>query len=287
MKFEAIRKDRMSIPVSWKCAALGVTEQGYYAHCRRALHPTPRENEDAALTAAITDAHRVSRQTYGTPRLRTALAAQGYRTSRRRIGRLLVGAGLYVRRRRKFVRTTNSEHSQPVFPNRLNRAFIAMAPNQVWVSDITYIRVASHWLYLCTVIDLFGNVVVGRKLSSAIDATLVTNALRMAIASRRPPKGCMFHSDRGSQYASEDVTELARKYGLQQSMSRKANCWDNAVAESSFARLKTELGDEFESDAEAVRNIYEYLDVFHNHIRIYSRINTTPVNYEYQYWKNN
>lgn len=288
MKFEAIRSDTtLAIPVSWKCSALGVTEQGYYAHCRRKQAPTARDQADAKVSAAIGEAHRVSRQTYGTPRLKTALHAQGYRVSRRRIARLRSALGLAVKRKKKWIRTTDSRHTLHIAPNRLDRNFLVHAPDTAWVSDITYLRSGNHWLYLCTILDLFGNVVVGRKISDAIDSTLVTDALAMAIRSRSPKPGCIFHSDRGSQYASDEVRALLDKHGFAQSMSRKADCWDNAVAESSFSRLKAELGEEFESDAHAVRTVYEYLDVFHNHIRIHSRLNTTPTQFENHYWKMN
>lgn len=280
MKFEAIRTDASGVAVSVKCSALGVTQQGFYAHCQRRLRPSAHNRQDAELTAAIHHAHRVGRQTYGTPRLKTALQDNGFVASRRRIARLRDAAGLKVRCVKRFVRTTNSNHDHPIAPNGLNRDFAVAAPNTVWVSDITYLWVENHWLYLCTVIDLFANVVVGRKLADSLDASIVTDALEMAIHSRRPPPGCLFHSDRGVQYASATVRSVLAKYGFQQSMSRRANCWDNAVAESSFARLKSELGESFPSDAQAVGAVYEYLDVFHNYIRIHSRINTTPAQFE-------
>jgi putative transposase len=268
------------VAVSVKCSALGVTQQGYYAHCRRRAGTSARSQRDAELTTAIRQAHQVGRQTYGTPRLKTALRAVGFAVSRRRIARLRDGAGLKIRCAKKFVQTTDSNHDDPIAPNLLDRDFTVAAPNTVWVSDITYLWVENHWLYLCTVIDLFANVVVGRKLSDSLDASIVTDALQMAVQSRRPPPGCIFHSDRGVQYACHAFRSALANHRFQQSMSRRANCWDNAVAESSFARLKIELGESFPSDADAVRAVYEYLDVLHNHIRIHTRINTTPAHYE-------
>ena len=188
--------------------------------------------------------------------------------------------GLEVKNRRRFVHTTDSDHTFPVAKNLLNRQFVPEAPNQVWMSDITYLWSANHWLYLCTIIDGYSSRVVGRTLSRAIDADLVCDALAMALRNRGPVPGCVFHSDRGSQYASDRFVKMLKENGFRQSMSRRANCWDNAVAESSFARLKVELGDQFASDAEAVRAVYEYCDVFHNHIRIHSRLNQSPASYE-------
>lgn len=280
MRFEAIRNDPSDIPVTAKCRALGVTEQGYYAYCQRRQTPSAREREDIELTIEIRNAHETSRQTYGTPRLKLELCRRGYKVSRRRIHRLRTKAGLFVRRKRKFVKTTNSSHQQPIAPNLLKRQFVTTFPNTAWVSDITYVWVHDHWLYLCTVIDLFSRKVVGRSLKDTLDSSLVLDALHMAWRTRKPAYGCLFHSDRGSQYASDNVRAWLKEHGFTQSMSRKANCWDNAVAESSFARIKNELGETFHSDVDAVTRIYEYLDVFHNHIRIHTTIATTPAEFE-------
>jgi len=209
-----------------------------------------------------------------------ALDLEGYRASRRRIARLRDAAGLRLRRIRKFVQTTDSNHDFAIAPNVLDRCFAVTAPDVAWVSDITYLWVFDHWLYLCTIIDLFSGKVVGRTLSDSLASTLVTDAIESAVKARRPKRGCIFHSDRGVQYASDAVRSLLTTLGFQQSMSRKANCWDNAVAESSFARLKEELGDTFDSDAQATRAIYEYLDVFYNNIRIHTRVKTTPAQFE-------
>jgi putative transposase len=263
-----------------RCAALGVSEQGYYAHCRKQQHHGVHALRDAELTCAIVAADKVARGTYGTPRLRTALAQDGIVTSRRRIGRLKSTLGLQVPCRRRFVCTTDSKHGKSISPNVLQRDFSATAPNTVWVSDITYLSSASHWLYLCTIVDCFSGAIVGRKLSRAIDAQLVRDTLAMAVRNRQPKPACIFHSDRGSQYASDDFRNDLKKHGFRQSMSRKGDCWDNAVAESSFSRLKAEVGDRFDSDAEAVSVVYEHIDVFHNHIRIHSRHNQSPAAFE-------
>jgi transposase InsO family protein len=235
------------------------------------------------LGQAIVAAHRVARGTYGTPRLKTALAHQGIRTSRKRISRIRRALGLEVHRQQRYISTTQSKHDSPIAPNLLDRQFDPAAPNKVWVTDITYLRSADHWLYLCTVVDCFSGRVVGRQLSNAIDARLVCDALRMAVRTRRPEAGCLVHSHRGSQYASGDFRALLSQHHLTQSMSRRANCWDNAVAESFFGRLKWDIGEEFDSDAHAVRAVYDYLDVFYNHTRIHTRFDQTPAKFEAQF----
>ena len=280
MKFKLIAANEGAIPVAMACAAMDVSPQGFSKYKHRLENPSERQSEDMTLQKSIEAAHKVGRETYGTPRLKMALAEQGIVVSRRRIGRLCKVSGISVKTRRAFVNTTDSRHSQPIAENVLNRKFTVETPNQVWVSDITYIRVATHWLYLCTVTDLFSNVVVGRKVSPTINAALVVDAMTMAIRNRHPSDGCLFHSDRGSQYASSEVRGLLSKHRFVQSMSRRANCWDNAVAESSFSRLKGDIGDTFESDLIAANTIYEYLDVFHNYTRIHTRVGTTPVKAE-------
>lgn len=283
MKFEAIRTDADdAIPITVKCAALGVSTQGYYIHCKRRALPCARTERDRVLTKAITEAHHVGRQTYGTPRLKLALHQQGHRVSRRTIARLRDAAGLCVRGRKKFTKTTQSEHDAPIAENILNRNFNPPTINHTWVSDITYLWAHDHFVYLCTIIDCFSNRVIGRKISDTLSTTLLTDAFDMAVASRKPNPGCVFHSDRGVQYTSHAFRARLSAHGFLQSMSRKGNCWDNAVSESSFARLKHELGDTFPSDACTVRDVYEYLDVFHNHIRIHSKLNMSPAQFERQ-----
>lgn len=266
--------------MSIRCAALGVSEQGYYAHRRRLEVPNAHAARDAEIAEAIVAADKVARGTYGTPRLRTALAQGGVCTSRRRIGRLKQALGLFVKQRRKFICATDSAHDLAVAPNLLARQFTADGPDKIWVSDITYLRAGERWVYLCTIVDCFSGRVVGRKLSNSIDAQLVCDTISMAIRTRQPTLGCIFHSDRGSQYASDAVRNLLDANGFRRSMSRRGDCWDNAVAESSFGRLKNELGDTFETDVHARYAVYEYYDVFHNHVRIHSRHNQSPAAFE-------
>jgi transposase InsO family protein len=275
-----IFSDKSSTPIRIKCRALGVSEQGYYSYCRRRGQRTNREKEDIELAVHIQKSFKASRRTYGTPRLKIDLAKKGLKVSRRRIGRLCKENGCVVKIKKKYQKTTDSSHSDPIAPNLLNREFEVSHPNKVWVSDVTYLRVQNHWLYLCTVIDLYSRKVIGRSLKPSMDESLILDALKMAYRNRQVKKGCIFHSDRGSQYASKNVRSWLKENGFVQSMSRKANCWDNSVAESSFSRLKSELGRHFDSDVEAMREVYEYLDVFHNHIRIHTTVGMTPVEFE-------
>jgi putative transposase len=282
VKFKQIHVSESSISIRAHCEVLGVTEQGYHAYVRRMGTPTGRELADAELRQHVVAAHEVGRHTYGTPRLKVELANQGHKVSRRRIARIRDAAELKVKSKRAFVKTTDSNHDAPIAPNLLAREFVAAAPDTVWVSDITYLWSADHWLYLCTIIDCFSGAVVGRQLSPAIDARLVQDTLKMAVRNRQPARGCLFHSDRGSQYASNAFRADLAAHGMIQSMSAKGDCWDNAVAESSFARLKVELGDSFENDYEARIAVYEYIDVFYNLTRIHSRHNMAPMNFEHQ-----
>jgi len=281
MKFAAIASDTTSsLSIRARCEALGVTEQGYHAHVDRRHGLSRWQRADDALIPHIIAAHETGRGHYGTPRLKTELAKEGLHISRGRIGRLRDSVGLAVRTVKPFVRTTDSNHGLGVSPNLLNREFVARAPNTVWVSDITYLWCADHWLYLCLIVDCFSGAIVGRQLSASINADLVQDTLAMAIRTRQPARGCLFHSDQGSQYASIAFREDLEEHGFTQSMSRRANCWDNAMAESVFGRLKTELGDTFHNDYEARTIVYEYIDIFYNHIRIHSRHDMAPLKFE-------
>jgi putative transposase len=286
MNFELVDQGPKAMTVRARCEALGVTEQGYYAFCTRREAPAAHVERNVRLADAIAVAHAVGRESYGTPRLKTELARHGITASRRRIGRIRDSLGLSVRARRAFVCTTNADSALAASPNLLDRAFVATEINTVWVSDITFLTAGAHWLYLCTIIDCYSGAIVGRKLSRAIDAQLVRDTLAMAVRTRQPPLGCLFHSDRGSQYASAAFRADLAAGGLTQSMSRRANCWDNAVAESSFGRLKTELGDTFADELQAKNAVYDYIDVFYNMIRIHSRHNMAPLNFEHAHTSN-
>lgn len=220
---------------------------------------------------------------YGVPRIHKQLQREGISCGRKRVQRLMRELGLRAQGKRPFKVTTNSKHQHPVAPNLLERYFEASQPNQVWTGDITYIRTAVGWLYLAVVIDLFSRKVVGWAMSPRIGAALATDALNMAIVSRKPSGGLIFHSDRGIQYASHCFQKIVEQQAFVQSMSRKGDCWDNSPTESFFATLKKELiRDQLYSTREkAIGNIFRYIEGYYNNFRLHSFLDyTTPVEFE-------
>lgn len=268
-----------AIPIMRSCAVLGISRAGYYeARQRQAAAPV-------ACTASVQvkAAFHASGKAYGSRRIREDLLAQGVSLGRYRIRRVMREQGLKPLWRRKFVSTTKSDHGLPVAENKLNRQFQPPAANQAWVSDITYIRTRSGWLYLAVVLDLYSRKVVGWAMSPAMPATLVCAALQMALAHRQPAPGLLVHSDQGSQYASADYQALLARHGLICSMSRKGNCWDNAVMERFFLNLKMERvwQRDYANHAEAVRDVTDYIVAFYNNRRLHSSLGyTTPTAYE-------
>ena len=263
------------------CRALKVSPSGYHDWLTRPL--SAHAQQDQALSARIVAHFEANRHVYGTRRLKDCLADEGEQVSRRRIGRLMTEQGLRVRTRRKFKATTDSSHGQAVAPNVLDRQFDASAPDITYVGDITYIWTAEGWLYLAVVIDLFSRAVVGWSMSRWLKAELVTSALQMALDQRQPRPGLMMHTDRGSQYVADRYLQLLFHYGIIPSMSRKGNCWDNAVAESFFHTLKTECIylERFETREQAQDVIFDYIEVFYNRRRRHSANgNLAPMAYE-------
>jgi putative transposase len=263
------------------CEALNVNRSGYYAY--KNSPPTMRETDDERLTALIEKSFYESNRNYGTARIQADLRDWGEKISRRRIGRLMKQAGLVCKTAKKFKATTNSKHDEAISPNLLNRNFKVDEPNKVWVGDITYIWTDMGWLYLATVIDLFSRKVVGWSMSDRMKTSLVNDAMQMAIWQRKPPKGLIWHTDRGSQYASKAHRALLSQHGILQSMSRKGDCWDNAVAESFFHTLKTELvfHERYKTREQAKASIFEYIEVFYNRKRRHSANNLmSPANFE-------
>ncbi len=263
------------------CEVLDVNRSGYYAH--KNAPPISHQNEDERLTVLIIKSFNDSRQTYGTERIQADLREQGESVSRRRIGRLMKKAGLICKTTKKFKATTNSNHNERISPNLLNRNFKVDTPNTVWVGDITYIWTDMGWLYLATVIDLFSRKVVGWSMADHMRTSLVNDAMQMAIWQRKPPKGLIWHTDRGSQYASKEHRALLKTHKIQQSMSRKGDCWDNAVAESFFHTLKTELvfHERYKTKEQAHASIFEYIEVFYNRKRRHSASGMmSPANFE-------
>jgi transposase InsO family protein len=235
------------------------------------------------MLVAVKEIAESSDYSYGSRRMKRALNALGYSVGRRKARSLMLEAGVKARYRKKFKVTTNSNHQQPVFENVLDRNFFVAKPDQVYVSDITYVWTQQGWLYLAVFIDLFNRRVVGWSMGTRINANLVTDALRMAIWRRKPKPGLIVHSDRGSQYASKAYRRLLKANGLVGSMSRKGDCWDNAVAESFFASLKKERVQwkYYQTRAEAQQDILDYIVMFYNSRRLHSYLGyCSPNDYE-------
>jgi putative transposase len=247
-----------------------VSRSGYYQYLE--THHTMKIDKDFGLLSEVRQIHGETRGTYGSRRTSERLRSQGHDVGRYRARSLMKRAGVSVKRRQKFRITTDSKHNLPVAANLLNGNFQADQPDTVWCSDITYLWTMEGWLYLAVVIDLFSRKVVGRAMSSRIKAELVTEALSMAYWRRKPGKGLIHHSDRGSQYAGCDYQKLLGSYGMTCSMSRKGDCRDNAVAESFFHSLKTErtAGMLYRNRSDAQRDLIHYIEMFYNSHRLHS-----------------
>lgn len=263
------------------CKVLGVSRSGYYA--RRARQTPARVREDRRLKQQILAAHAAANGRYGTPRIERQLRRQGVATSRKRVARLRRELELRAKGRRRFRVTTNSRHAYPLAPNRLERRFHATRPNQVWVGDITYLAQGRRWLYLAVLMDLYTRRIVGWALSNRIDERLTLTALWRAIETCRPPAGLIHHTDRGSQYASRAYRRALAAAGIEASMSRRGDCWDNAPAESLIKTIKTELGRSFLTRELAQRELFEYIEGFYNTRRLHSGLGyRTPLEAEQQ-----
>lgn len=267
-------------PVATLCRVVGVARSGYYAW-RRAV-PCMRVQHDAAMLSQITTVFTRSRQTYGSPRIHATLRATGLRIARKRVARLMRTAGLVARTRRRSVVTTVCDRTHAPAPNVLKRQFVATRPNQIWVADITYIPTREGWVYLAVVLDVFARRVVGWAIQATLDQTLTSAALAMAIHQRHPPVGLIHHSDRGSQYTSATYHRMLAQIGATVSMSRRGNCWDNAVMESFFATLKVEIGTRvFPSHGAARSALFAYMEGFYNRQRCHSYLGyATPLQAE-------
>ena len=252
------------------CRVLQVSRSGYYESLKRL--PSSHSIEDDKIRRQVKAAFKAGRKNYGTRRIKDAIKKQETRVSRRRIGRLMREEDLRVQTKRKFKVTTDSNHDKPIAPNLLKREFTVGTPDTVYVGDITYIPTREGWLYLAVVIDLFSRAVVGWSMDSRITAGLVNGAMLMALWKRNPAKGLVSHSDRGSQYASDSHRKLLANHGFKASMSKKGDCWDNAVAESFFHTLKIELVHhcDYETRDDARASIFEYIEVFYNRQRTHS-----------------
>jgi transposase InsO family protein len=284
MRYACIAGARGAYPVRRMCRLLGVSTAGFYAAQRR--RPSPRAQQDQGLRLRVRAAHTKSRRTYGAPRVHAELRAQGVLVAKKRVARLMREDGLVGLRPRRWVRTTDSTHAHPVAPNVLQRQFgvdQVAGLDRVWVSDLTYVPTREGWLYLAIVLELASRRVVGWALRETLDADLALAALRMALADRRPAPGLLHHSDRGSQYACGEYRTLLAAHGLAASMSKQGDCWDNAVAESFFATVETEVIMEADwPTRDAARQaIFAYIETWYNRERRHSSLGyRSPVQYE-------
>jgi putative transposase len=281
MRFAFIEAEKANFPVEVLCANLGVSRSGYYAWASRPA--SSRSAENAALSDEIRAIHKSRRGVYGSPRVHDELVKRGRHISRKRVEHLMREGGVSAKRKRTFRKTTDSAHALPIAPNLLQRKFTADAANQVWVGDVTYLATHEGWLYLAVVLDVFSRRVVGWAISGFNDAALVLDALRHATTTRHLTPGLVFHSDRGSTYASGDYRKALLAHGMRASMSRKGDCWDNAVAESFFATLRGELTDRenFTTRAQAHEAVKAYIDEFYNLVRRHSTNDYfSPIEYE-------
>lgn len=275
---------KMDHPILTLCRHLEVSASGFYDWQRRHLHPGVRAVEEQALAEEIGQIHALSRQTYGAPRVEKELRKKGRCHGRNRVARLMKEKGLCGRQKRRYrVQTTDSNHDEPIAPNRLAAAPKATGPNQLWVADITYIETQEGWLYLAAILDLYSRKIVGWAMSERIDTVLVLKALAMALLHRCPPAQLLFHSDRGVQYASGDFRLALGAAGLIASMSRRGNCYDNATMESFWATLKLELvyRRTFDTRAQARTQLFDYIETFYNRQRSHSALDYhSPVDFE-------
>jgi transposase InsO family protein len=289
VKYAWIGRHKKQWPITVQCAVLNVSSSGYFEHQDRNDPDKPARHGkhigDESLLFHIKTSHTGSKGEYGWPRIWKELHANGVHVGKDRIRRLMQQHGIKARGKRKYVVTTDSRHNLPIAPNLLNRNFQPAHPNAVWTSDITYIQTNEGWLYLAAVIDLYSRQVVGWSMQPHMHTSLVTDALRMAWFRRRPEPGLIFHSDRGSQYCSHAFQQTLDEYGMQSSMSRKGNCWDNAPTESLWGSLKVGrlYGMRFETIRKAMDEVIDWL-MFYNHRRLHSTLGyISPMKFE-QNW---
>lgn len=286
MKYACIRAHRRSFTITLMCRVLGVSRSGY--HAAQSRGPGKRKIARERLRLHVRAAFAKCRKRYGSPRLHEELRAQGVRTGRRQVEAMMREEGLQAQPRRRFVTTTDSSHTRPVAENRLERKFgveDAPAVDRVWVSDITYLPTREGWLYLAVVLDLKSRRVVGWSAKDTLETCLASEALSRALWSRRPAPGLLHHSDRGVQYTSAEYQELLAQHRAGTSMSRRGNCWDNAVAESFFATLKKELREiaHWDTHAQAKRDLFEFIEIWYNRQRRHSSLGyQSPAEYEDQ-----
>ncbi len=284
VKYSFITQHKNTYPIRLQCQVLGVSRSGYYKY-QKSQANRKNDTERQEMIDWVKDLAKSSKNTYGSRRMKAALNVLGFPVSRNKARKLMLEAEVQVRHRKKFKVTTNSNHKHGVFDNLLERQFDVAQPDQAYVADITYIWTQEGWLYLAVVIDLYSRKLVGWSMSSRMKAQLVCDALTMAIWQRRPKAGLIHHSDRGSQYAGKDFRCLLKAHDFKGSMSRKGNCWDNAVAESFFGSLKQERVQwrNYQTRYETQQDILNYISMFYNSSRLHSTLGyTSPNRFEAQ-----
>jgi putative transposase len=285
-RYREVQQLAQTHPVAVLCPLLGVSRSAYYGWRQRA--PSRRQSEDARITEELKSAFEQSRRTYGRPRLTRALRTRGHSHGERRIGRLMRAAGLCARSCRRFVpQTTQSRHDGPIAPNRLGqRAAPPTRPDEVWAVDMTYLDTSEGWLFLAIVLDLHSRMIVGWAFAESLHTALPLAALRMALGQRHPARGLLHHSDRGCQYASTEYRSLLHAHGMEASMSRTANPYDNAVVESFFSTLKSECLHRHSpaTRLETQALTFDYIETFYNRTRLHSALGfLSPVDFENNY----
>lgn len=282
MKYAFITQRKKAFPVGAMCRVLGVNSRSYYSYMQRQKDNLDDPYHQEQLEA-VRDIAKANDHTYGSRRMNKALNTLGYPMSRHKARKLMREANVQVRYRKKYRVTTDSNHQKPLFENVLDRQFNVSGPDQAYVGDITYLWTQEGWLYLAVVMDLYSRRVVGWSMGSRMKAQLVSDALTMAVWQRRPASGLIVHSDRGSQYASKSYRRLLKAHGFIGSMSRKGNCWDNAVAESFFGSLKSERvhWKHYQTRREAQQDVMSYITMFYNSYRLHSYLDyRSPICYE-------
>lgn len=279
--YELIHAERANIPIARGCRVLGVSRSGYYSWLHAA--PSPRSVEDAVLAAEVAEVFHEHRGRYGAPRVRRALRGQTPRPSKKRVARVMRALGLRAHTPRRFRKTTDSRHTKRIAPNLLERNFDVPVPNRVIAGDITYISTTDGWLYLAVLLDLYSRRVVGWAMSDSIDTELALSALRGAASTRALEPNWIHHTDRDCRYGSDDYLAALKQLGARPSMSRKGDCWDNAVSESFFATLEKELLalQPLQSRSQTRKQVADYIENYYNLVRLHSHLDyVSPVEFE-------
>jgi transposase InsO family protein len=282
VKYQLVDAEKAQYPIQVLCAALDLSRSGFYAWRKRPASARAKSDDQLAVEIAAT--HAKSQKRYGSPRVHRALRKKGIRVGRKRVARLMRQKGIIARQKRRFRRTTDSNHASPIAPNLVARDFEPAAPNLVWAGDVTYVATGEGWTYLAVLLDLFSRRVVGWAMSATNDTELALTALHRAVRGRHfVPAGLVHHTDRGSPYASDDYRRALSSHAMVASMSRTGDCWDNAVAESFFATLRAELVDEerYPTRRAAEASIGDYIDSFYNVERLHSHLDyVSPIEFE-------